>query len=165
MYNINMPLTVKLPEKKKKEEYSLYVNAKITYKKTFDELGTLIISEGSGIAFYSASNSRRAIVFSEITDTSSPLPLLEGNLPYFKEKVKIIYKAKGRKIDLLKFMVYNLEKRYGKEIYILGEIYWLTVASFIDSLKPHAKQPVSYKRQIYMITDKYLKKGKRNEDL
>ena len=47
-----MSLTAKLPDKKKKEEYSLYVSGKITYMNTDKELGTLIILEGSGVAFY-----------------------------------------------------------------------------------------------------------------
>ena len=40
-----MSLTVKLPDKKKKDEYSLYVSSKITYLKSFKDLGTLIICE------------------------------------------------------------------------------------------------------------------------
>ena len=160
-----MSITIKLTDKKKKEEYSLYVSTKITYKKTFSDLGTLIISEGSGIAFYSASNSRRAIVYSEITERGSTLPLLEGTLPYIKQPVRIIYKAKGRKVDLLKFMVYNLEKKYGDSIYSLGDVYWLKLASFIDSVRKPKGKTGSYKRQIYMITEQYIKKGKKDENL
>lgn len=160
-----MSLTVKLPDKKKKDEYSLYVSSKITYLKSFNDLGTLIICEGSGIAFYSASNSRRAIVFTEINDECKEIPLLEGTLPYIKEPVRILYKAKGRKVDLLKFMVYNLEKKYGDTVYELGLIYWLELASFIDSVRRTKGMSGSYKRQVYLITDKYLEKGHNNESL
>ena len=72
--------------------------------------------------------------YSEITERGSTLPPLEGTLPYIKQPVRIIYKAKGRKVDLLKFMVYNLEKKYGDSIYSLGDVYWLKLASFIDSV-------------------------------
>ena len=160
-----MSLTVKLPDRKKKDEYSLYVSSKITYLKSFKDLGTLIICEGSGIAFYSASNSRRAIVFTEINEECKEIPLLEGMLPYIKEPVRILYKAKGRKVDLLKFMVYNLEKKYGDKVYELGLIYWLELSSFIDSVRKIKKVSGSYKRQVYLITDKYLDKGKNNESL
>lgn len=160
-----MSLTVKLPDKKKKDEYSLYVSSKITYLKSFKDLGTLIICEGSGIAFYSASNSRRAIVFTEINDECKEIPLLKGTLPYIKEPVRILYKAKGRKVDLLKFMVYNLEKKYGDIVYELGLIYWLELASFIDSVKKTKGKSGSYKRQVYLITDKHLEKGHNNESL
>ena len=160
-----MSLTVKLPDRKKKDEYSLYVSSKITYLKSFKDLGTLIICEGSGIAFYSASNSRRAIVFTEINEECKEIPLLEGMLPYIKEPVRILYKAKGRKVDLLKFMVYNLEKKYGDKVYELGLIYWLELSSFIDSVRKTKKVSGSYKRQVYLITDKYLDKGKNNESL
>lgn len=160
-----MSLTVKLPDKKKKAEYSLFVNSKIIYLKTFNDLGTFLMCKGCGIAFYSASNSRRAIVFSEITEENKYIPLLEGNIPYIKQPVRILYKARGRKVDLLKFMVYNLEKKYGDEVYELGEIYWLKLSSFIDSVRKNKKTSNSYKRQVYLITEKYLKKEKADESI
>ena len=165
MYNINMSLTVKLPNKKKKDEYSLYVSSKITYLKSFKDLGSILMCEGSGIAFYSASNSRRAIVFTEIKESYNDIPLLEGNLPYIKQPVRILYKAKGRKVDLLKFMVYNLEKKYGDKIYELGELYWLKLVSYIDSVRQIKSHSGSYKRQVYLITDRFLKKDNLNEDI
>ena len=90
---------------------------------------------------------------------------MEGTLPYIKEPVRILYKAKGRKVDLLKFIVYNLEKKYGDTVYELGLIYWLELASFIDSVRRTKGISGSYKRQVYLITDKYLEKGHNNESL
>lgn len=158
-----MSLTIKLPEDKTKKEYSLFVNSKIIYLNKIQDMGTLIIAEGCGVAFYSASNSRRAIVFSELNDNNSYIPLLEGNLPYFKEKVKVIYKARGRKIELLKFMCFNLEQKYGDRVYELGVDYWLMISSFIDSYNKKG----SNKRQLFLLTDKYMKKlsEKKNENI
>ena len=150
-----MALTVKLPAKKQKREYSLYVNSEISYIHKDKELGTLICCKGSGVAFYSASNSRRAFIFSELSKKDCKIPLQEGKLPYFKEPVRILYRARGRRIDLLKFMCHNLESRYGKKIYRLSTAYWLTLGSYVDSL--NGSKTGSKKRILYLITDKYFK--------
>lgn len=154
-----MPLTVKLPGKEQKEEYSLFVKSKITFIHKEKTLGTLILCEGCGVAFYSASNSRRAFIFSETGENDFGLPLQEGNLPYFKQPVRILYRAKGRKTDLLKFMCHNLEQKYGNIIYTLGNVYWLTLGSYIDSLC--RKNTGSSKRPLYLITEKRLAHLKR----
>lgn len=163
-----MALSVKLPPYDLKKEYSLFIKSKIIYLNKVNEFGTLVICEGCGIAFYSASNSRRALIFAELSENDYSIPLQEGKLPYFKQNVRVLYKASGRKIDLLKFMCYNLEKKYGNKIYELGTVYWLTLGSFIDSIRPLKKHTGknSNKRQIYMITDKFIKKRIRiNENL
>ena len=149
-----MALTVKLPKEEAKEEYSIYVSGNVLYSATDAELGTLMKISGTGVAFYSSSNSRRAVIFQELSENHCSVPLIEGYIPYIKEKVRIIYKARGRKVDLLKFMVFNLEKEYKKEVYSLGIPYWLTLASYIDSLNP--KDKGSKKRQEKLITDIHL---------
>ena len=152
-----MALTVKLPDKKHKEEYSLYVSSKIEYIHKDPEYGTLIKCSGCGIAFYYASNSRRAFVFSDDLEGGTHIPLQKGKLPYFKQQVCILYRAKGRKIDLLKFMCYNLEKKYGKIIYGLGILYWLTLGSYIDSIGKKG----TINRLVYLMTEKYIKHKER----
>lgn len=155
-----MSLTIKIPAGTEKEEYSLFVNGDVFYIHTENGLGSLLKINGSGVAFYSASNSRRAIIFQELTENDYGIPLEEGKLPYIKEKVRILYKAKGRKIDLLKFTLYNLEKKYEKEIYSLGTLYWLEIGSYIDSVNC-SKKSVSTKRQAYFITEKNIQRRKR----
>lgn len=159
-----MSLTAKLPDKNKKEEYSLYVSGKITYMNTDKELGTLIILEGSGVAFYSASNSRRAYIFQDASEKSCGIPCEEGFIPYFKQKVRILYKAKGRKIELLKFMIYNLEKKYGDKIYKLNSSYWIMLGSYIDSIQTKKKGKNNTKRIPYLITEKYLKRQENSNE-
>ncbi len=157
-----MALTVKLPANKQKKEYSLFVNSEINSIHKDKTLGTLISCKGSGVAFYSASNSRRAFIFSELSEKDLKIPLQEGKLPYFKQPVRILYRARGRKIDLLKFMCHTLEGHYGKKIYRLGTAYWLTLGSYIDSL--NGRKTGSKKRILYLITDKYLKIMNRSGD-
>ncbi|WP_149554542.1 hypothetical protein [Treponema pectinovorum] len=151
-----MSLTVKLPGKEQKEEYSLFVSSKITYLHKDIKYGTLIICEGCGVAFYSASNSRRAVIFSELSERNFGIPLQEGNIPYFKEPIRVLYKAKGKRIDILKFVCYNLEKKYGKAVYDLGSVYWFTLGSYIDSLTKRTLNKEKNNRQIYQLTDSYF---------
>lgn len=154
-------VTIKLPDKKKKEEYSLYINGNIVYKNTIKDKGTLIQITGTGIAFYSASNSRRAVIFQDIKEKDYLIPLQEGNLPYIREKVRVIYKVKGRKLDLLKLLIYNLEKKYSNEIYSFDIVYWLTVASFLDSFSFITNTIKNPKRHIFLLTDNYIKEKRR----
>ncbi len=155
-----MSLTIKIPTGTEKEEYSLFVNGEVIYIHTENKLGTLLKINGTGVAFYSASNSRRAVIFQELAENDHGLPLEEGKLPYIKERVRVLYKARGRKIDLLKFTLYNLEKKYKKEIYSLGTLYWLEIGSYIDSVT-NSKKSAGTKRQVYLITEQNIRKRKR----
>jgi len=161
-----MAITCKLPDKKHKEEYSVYINGNVKFKYYDEEFGTLLKIEGTGIAFYSSSNARRAIVFQELSEKGWGIPLMEGTIPYVKEKVRILYKARGRKVDLMKFLIYNLEKEYGVLPYSLGTSYWLYLSSFIDSIVPRERKGSSTKRQMRIITDKFIVKENRlNENM
>lgn len=145
-----MSIIAKIPLDK--ENYSVYVNCKIINKIFLEEYGTLIEFEGTGVIFYYYSNHRRAYV---ITEIKNKIPLLYGNLPLVREKVTIIYEARGRRIDLLKFALYNLEKEYGSKFYELPVPFWLCFTAYIDSCKPknNAKKNL---RIIKSITEKYL---------
>jgi len=161
-----MSILVKIPAGKEKAEYSLYVNGEILHKHTEAGLGTLLWVKGTAVAFYSASNSRRAVIFQELSEYDYGIPLEEGKLPYIKQKVRVLYKARGRKIDLLKFTLFNLEKKYTNDFYSLGTLYWLELASYIDSIPGRKKIGGSTKRQPYMLTDRYIRRRKRlNENL
>lgn len=154
-----MSILVKIPAGKEKAEYSLYVNGEVLHKHTESGLGTLLWVRGTAVAFYSASNSRRALIFQELSEYDYGIPLEEGKLPYIKQKVRVLYKARGRKIDLLKFTLFNLEKKY------MNDFYWLELASYIDSISGKKKGGCT-KRQPYMLTDRYIRRRKRlNENL
>ncbi len=161
-YTLIMSIEVKIPNGKLKEEYSLYVSGYIKAKFPDENLGTMLFIEGTAIAFYSASNSRRAVIFQELKENDFTIPMEEAHMPYIKQEVRILYKAKGRKIDLLKQMVYNLEKKYGKDFYKYGTLYWLTLASYIDSVRHKSKGSNGTKRQVYLLTDKYKKSLERS---
>lgn len=144
-----------------KTSYSLFVQSDITNKTFYEEYGTLIEFEGTACLFYSYSNHRRAYVVTE--KINSQIPLLKGTLPLVKDEITIIYEARARKIDLLKFALYNLEKTYGKKIFTLPISYWVILTSLIDSYNKNTTTQKT-KRNIIAITDKYIKRLNRNEN-
>lgn len=154
-----MPVAVRIPTGKEKKEYSLYVSGNVIYKHTEAELGTFLLVKGTAVAFYSASNSRRVVVFQELKENGFGIPLEKGNIPYVNQTVRIIYKGKARKIDLMKFLVHNLEKTYGVKPYSLGLPYWITLCSYVDSVRARGKG--SGTRKIRLITDRYIKMKER----
>lgn len=154
-----MSILAKIPLDK--SSYSLYVNSKIIDKTFIKEYGTILEFEGTGFLFYSYSNHRRAYVVTE--QKVNNIPLLKGYLPLIKNKVTVIYEARSRKIDLLKFAIYNLEKMYGKEIYSFPISYWLLVTSLIDSYNPKTSTQKT-KRNLKLLTEKYLRRSKNENN-
>lgn len=151
---------VKIPQDK--SSYSLFVNSKIKNKMFLEEYGTLIEFEGIALLFYSYSNHRRAYIVAE--EDNSTIPLLKGKLPLVKKDVTVIYEARARKVDLLKFAIHNLEKNYGDNIYSFPISYWVLISSLIDSYNKHTTTHKT-KRNLKLLTDKYLKRMQsRNEN-
>ena len=139
-----------------KSSYSLFINSKIKNKIFVEEYGTLIEFEGTALLFYSYSNHRRAYVIA--TEEDSRIPLLRGNLPLVKDNVTILYEAKSRKVDLLKFSIHNLEKMYGEKIYSFPTSYWILVCSLIDSYNKHTSTTKT-RRNLKLLTDRYIKRN------
>ena len=151
---------VKIPQDK--SSYSLFVNSKIKNKMFVEEYGTLIEFEGIALVFYSYSNHRRAYIVAE--EDSNTIPLMRGKLPLVKNNVTVIYEARARKVDLLKFAIHNLEKMYGDDIYSFPISYWILISSLIDSYNQHISTHKT-KRNLKLITDKFLKRMQsRNEN-
>ncbi len=145
-----------------KSSYSLFINSKIKNKLFVEEYGTLIEFEGIALLFYSYSNHRRAYVIT--TEEDSRIPLLKGNLPLVKKDVMILYEAKSRKVDLLKFAIYNLEKMYGEIIYSFPTSYWLLICSLIDSYNNKHTSTAKTKRNLKLLTNRYIKRNQyKNE--
>lgn len=151
-----MSILAKIPLDK--ERYSLYVNSKIINNVFFEGDGTILEFEKTAVLFYSYSNHRRAYVITELNNNY--IPLLKGNLPLVKENVTIIYEARGRKVDILKFGIYNLEQMYGDKIYNFSISYWLLVTSLLDSYNKNSSTNKT-KRNLKLLTEKYLRRKAR----
>jgi len=159
-----MPVTIKIPEDK--EAYSLFINGRVIGKYTEMGLGTLLRIQGTAVAFYSYSKHRRAYIFCECSEPDLETPALEGNIPLVKQKVRVLYEARGRKIDLLKFLCWRLEKKYGDEVYTWGVRYWIRISSIIDSSVQKAGKKSPASRVAECFTERYIKERRRlGEDI
>lgn len=154
-------MTVKIPLDK--EKYSLFVYGKLKAKYFFEDEGTLLILENNsfGVAFYDFSRYRRAYVFCDANVQTKDISVYEGNLPLVKDKVKIIYTAEGRKIDLLKFMCSNIEQYLSDDVCLYSINYWIKLISLIDSYGTRKGMTGKTKRNLILLTEKYVKERKR----
>lgn len=139
-----------------KSGYSIYVNGKITDKVFLEEYGTLIEFEGTAVIFYSYSNHRRVYVMTEMENPG--LPLLKGKLPMVKDEMTIIYEGRSRHIDLMKFTLYNLEKKFGSDIYLLPISYWLDLSSLVDGTVKGGGRRL--RRFTMTLTERYLRRNR-----
>lgn len=144
-----------------KEEYSLYVSGFLVGKYYDEKKGTLLqIKDNTfSILFFTYSNYRRAYIVCDSFTNLKEYPYLEGKLPLIKEKLKVLYTAEGRKIDLLKFICYKIDNIYNNSVYEFGIDYWSKFISFIDLSKKHKERKTQ--RQIFDITEQYLLKRRR----
>lgn len=148
-----MAAMVKIPLEK--SGYSIYVNAKITDKVFLEDYGTLIEFEGTAVVFYSYSNHRRGYVITEMDNPG--IPLLRGKIPMVKDEMLIIYEARSRRIDLMKFTLHNLEKRFGSDIYLLPVTYWLALSSLVDG--DFKGRALKIKRNAMILTERYIRRN------
>lgn len=150
-----MSVTVMVPFKNK--DLSVYVYGEVLNKQMIDGMGSIFHLSGTGIIFYTMSNSRRAYIFQDIEKDDFSIPTLEGNIPCIKEKVRILYKATGRKFDLLKFFAYKVDHEYHGKPYSYNINYWIAISNYIQLNKK------TNLREINLITEQYVKKREKKE--
>jgi hypothetical protein len=123
-----MSLNVRIPEEET-APYSLYARGMITTKITVPGLGTLIGFDGVAILFYSYPRHRRAYIVRSIDE----LQYHRGcRLPDVKNRVGVLYEARGRKIDILRNVYYNLEKINGPGVYRFDTLFWQKIGCLLD---------------------------------
>ena len=139
MYYINM--TIFIP-KRGTTLYNMYASTKLTDKVYIENQGTFIITEVIAVIFYKYPHYRRAYVIKKHEtkycnkNDGETYPVTRGtSLPGINESVDIICMATARRFDLLKNMVHNLEKEYGKEIYLIPDLFWLRCTSLLYNTK------------------------------
>lgn len=126
-----MEIAAKIPVEKR-EGCSLYVSSAIQGIAPIPGVGHILYFRGCAVVFYSYSIYRRAYVVAPIDDKCAHLPLMWGRLPFLSRPMYILGIAEGRKIDLLKFMCFNLEKLKGKSIWLWDPAFWLRVCAVLD---------------------------------
>ena len=154
-----MSHSIIVPKKNKNNPFSVYVYGKVDENYFDDEIGSLFVCSGVGIVFYSYSNYRRGYFFCEKDANTYNLPCMYGKIPFVQNEVAVFATIDRRKIDLVKFMLYNLRKKYTDEIYLFNPIYWVTLISSIDMALYNKK--ISLKRVSFMLTERYIAQRER----
>lgn len=143
-----MEITIHIPPKHK-SYFTIFVKGNITYKVTLPPRGTLIKLEGIAIVYYKYSSHRRAyIIYGK-----SCKYIKNIYLPNIKKPIGLIYYAHGRKIDLLRQAVFNLEKMSENKVYKLPPIFWQKVACLIDNYNGYKSAAI--KSNLMQLYDRY----------
>jgi hypothetical protein len=121
MLNVHIP---------KDSFFTLYAKGKIEYKQTVDDLGTFIRFDGVVILFYKYPHHRRAYIVRNIEELRN-YPAI--TLPNVKQKVGVIYRAKGRRVDILRNVYWNLEQMNGGKVYTYDTFFWQKVGCLLDN--------------------------------
>jgi len=127
--------------------FSLYAKGMITNKITVPEEGTLISFDGVVILFYSYRHHRRAYIVRPIGELKHHCGC---KLPNVGNTVGIIYEARGRRIDILRNVFFNLEKINGPDVYLWDTLFWQKIGCLLDykmRFKERRTGPGEYKRK------------------
>lgn len=148
-------LTVRIPLKGK-EYFNLYANGKPVSSVFDEEIGSLFTFEGIVLLQYGwtlqkrQSDHRRAYLVCEYTKTENYSSIY---LPNVKEPVAVLGLFYGRKIDEARQAVFNLEKMFGKEIYLYTVGFWQKISCLLDGFEN--KRSLATKSNLEVLCRKY----------
>lgn len=157
-----MAINVYIPARENRGDIAAYASGKVR-EKVYDRSGNvMLVMEGCATVFHHCSNTRRAYVLCEDGKWGG-MPLMSVAPPMVTGASGLIYFAEGRRVDLLKFLLHNLESDFGDDVYILGPEYWLSVTSLLDVYDPKKRRSLSTRRNLAAVTRKFLRqRGRRN---
>jgi hypothetical protein len=110
--------------------FTLYARGNILGKRTVPDLGTFIRFDGVVLLYYKYPHHRRAYVVRSC-DELSYYPHV--SLPNIKQNVGVILRAKGRRIDILRRVYWNLEQLNGKMVYTWDTLFWQKIGCLVDN--------------------------------
>jgi hypothetical protein len=122
-----MELSVHIP---KKAFFTLFAKGWVESSVTVPEIGTFIRFDGVVLLYYKYPHHRRAYIVRNAEDTRHYRPVL---LPKVKQPVGIILKAKGRRIDILRNVAWNLQQINGTRVFKFDTVFWQKVCCLIES--------------------------------
>ena len=146
-----IPVTMISVHIPKESFFTLYARGKIERKQTVEELGTFIRFNGVVLLYYKYPHHRRAYIVRESTELSYYPPIM---LPNVKQKVGILLRAKGRRIDLLRRVYWNLEQLNGKAVYTWDTIFWQRLGCLLDNFNGRKSQAI--KANLMLVSREYV---------
>lgn len=148
-------LTIRVPIKGQ-EVFNLYVNGKILSSVFNPGRGTLFETTGTVVLQYGWTlgkrrvDHRRGYIVRPATDTKYFRAVY---LPNVREPVAIIGLLYGRKIDYARQALFNLEKMYGKDIYLYPVSFWQKISCLLDGRD--GKKSLANKSNLSVLCSKY----------
>ncbi|MDR2019143.1 MAG: hypothetical protein LBQ14_00065 [Treponema sp.] len=141
MLNVHIP---------KNSFFTLYAKGKIEYKQTVEYLGTFIRFDGVVILFYKYPHHRRAYIVRSSGELRN-YPAV--SLPNVKQQVGVIYRATGRRVDILRNVYWNLEQEGGEKVYTYGTLFWQKVGCLLDNF--HNLKSAASKGNLILLNREY----------
>jgi hypothetical protein len=126
-----MELNVHIPEH---GFFTLYARGAAEEAVTVPGRGSYFRFEGVVILFYTYPRHRRAYI---VTHAGGLRHYRAVRLPQVKEKVGILLKATGRRIDILRRAYFNLERINGLRVYGYDPRFWQRLSCLIDNYDGH----------------------------
>jgi hypothetical protein len=124
-----MGLHVHIPAREGGSFFTLFVRGKIKNNITVPEAGTFIELEGIAAVFYKYPHCRRAYIVRNSEELHNYAAV---HLPNIKEKAGILFRARGRQIDLLRKALYFLKEMNGSAVFMYDTLFWQKVACLIE---------------------------------
>ena len=125
-------------------------------------VGTQIACGGQAVLLYVFGKYRRAYVVSETADERLAAVLPYGKLPLVRERLWVLGFFEGRRIDILKNLVRNLEALKEKEIYEYGAEFWLEAGGVVSAIAQRRRQ--STKRAAADLAARQKKRKERLDE-
>jgi hypothetical protein len=69
--------------------------------------------------------------------------------PNVKQKVGVIYRVKGRRVDILRTVYWNLEQLNGRKVYAYAIFFWQKVGCLLDNL--HSLKSTVNKKNLMLL--------------
>ena len=134
-------ITVRIP-RKNKEVFNLYAHGNFIDSAYDEERGSLFVSDkGVVILDYNYRPHRRAYI---VCPAEQAQFMKSIYLPNVREKLSLIAAVYGRRIDLLRTAIFNIESIAGKEAYDFPILFWQEFSCLLDNFNgkksPQTKQ-------------------------
>jgi len=142
-----MSLNVHIPEV---SFFTLYARGRVERKQTVNGIGTFIQFDGVVLLYYKYPHHRRAYIVRNAGDIAH-YPAI--TLPNVKQPVAVLYRAKGRKIDILRNVYWNLEQINGNKVYTYKTIFWQKAGCLLDRFD--GKRSAAIKTNLILLSKEY----------
>jgi hypothetical protein len=130
--------------------FTLYARGTIRGKRTVNGMGTFIRFEGVVLLYYKYPHHRLAYMVRSRDELSHYPPV---SLPNVKQETGVILRAKGRRIDILRRVYWNLEQLNGRTVYTWDTLFWQKIGCLVDRF--NGKKSAAIKSNLILLSREY----------